>query len=269
MLQRAPIASPKGPALRLTEHFLERLGLTCILIDRLPGASTTRLLARRVAAMKARGTKVWFRTEREANAVLSQLFAANRDITKGRDGYGVAASVEAAVDLVRGTAFCAAITPIEDSDVTTTFASVCQRIDATLQRMAKDGTMKRIHAEYVQLTEAERERKSVNKATHAQVSAVYLELPPHIRERLKADFKVEKARNSKVSWNSFLVAKQSMILPVSPSKSGHPARGHQVDKGTNKDVSRESTTPLYGEWVVERLGRELENCTELVHITKL
>uniref|UniRef100_A0A973W2Y2 Uncharacterized protein n=2 Tax=Bradyrhizobium septentrionale TaxID=1404411 RepID=A0A973W2Y2_9BRAD len=274
MLHSVSISSPKGPALRLAEDFLERLGLTCILIDRLPGASKTRMVSRRIAAMKARGTKVWFRTEREAAAVLKQLFEANRQIQQSRDGLMVAAEVEAVVELVRGTAFCAGITPIEDCDVTTTFASVARRVEEALARWQRDGTMKRINREYTQLKDRVH-RTHENREAYDALTELYNALDRADRDRLKAEYKSRKEGSPKLSWSAFLgekFAKATIKEPGQGAGSQGHSQGHSAgqsgDNGTSSDVPLDESAVSYTEWLVKRLGSELSSCTSMVHFTK-
>jgi hypothetical protein len=206
----------RGPSIRLTEDLLKGLGLTCIWLDGIAGQEgQTRLALRSIVGRRAKGEKIWFRNEREADRVQREILSRCFEAVRNRDGLSIKLPFDQVVELVFKTARALGITPIPDCDVATTFDSIHRRIEAAIARMQRDGSMKRINREYSEL------RQATGKPDRGAFGS-------------------------------------DRYIPT----------GTGTSAGTKPGTSGTSL-PSYSEWLIGRLGRELSNCTDLVHITRL
>ena len=154
MLKHNGDVTPRGPSVRLTDDFLDRMGLRCLLIDAIAGQESARLVVRKIQSLKAKGNRVWFRNEKEVEAVSREVFASSRTASRSRDGIRIWMATGQVLEHVLACARRIGITPITDADLITTRNSVIRRIDAAIALMQRDGSMKRINREYSALRQA-------------------------------------------------------------------------------------------------------------------
>jgi hypothetical protein len=64
-------------------------------------------------------------------------------------------------------------------------------------------------------TDAKEPRRAVNRATYAVLSDAYSRLPRATRERLKAEYMAERARNDVMTWARYL----TVVLPRLPREA--------------------------------------------------
>jgi hypothetical protein len=147
------VLSPKI-APKVAADMLAQLGMRCICVA--PGSGDQHRVT--IGGIEQRDdacTRIWFRSEREATKVSEAVFSRCQQARRYRYG-GLAISLPHAevVKLIREVSFSLAVTPIEDTDVATTFDSIRTRVEAALTMAKRKGAMKAINAQYKQQREA-------------------------------------------------------------------------------------------------------------------
>ncbi|WP_036048698.1 hypothetical protein [Bradyrhizobium sp. Tv2a-2] len=134
----------------LAADVLEASGLSCLYAE--PGAGSVRITIGGIAARKKPGTRLWLRSQKQAERVLAELMASHREARKNaRGGLFVAAEPEMVEKMLR---VCAgrlgyAISPDEHLDVT--LSSLQKRIGKAIDALQSTGQMKKLNREYAAL----------------------------------------------------------------------------------------------------------------------
>jgi hypothetical protein len=222
--------APRGPAIRLTEDVLKKIGLTCIWLDRVSvEQDRTRLAIRSIVGRRAEGEKVWFRDYKDAKRVLDACLSRCFEAERSRDGIIVKLPYEQVVGLVDVVGFSLGIVRIKDADAATTFDSIHRRIEKAMARMQHDGSMKSLNREYSELRAAKIEKQKVTKVT--------LENVPNVTSN----------------------------VTFSKSKKGQSKVTIQGQSGDIRDIG-DNSVPKYQEWLYERLKTAILECTDLVRL---
>jgi hypothetical protein len=131
-------------ARRLAADILAAQGITCVVITaNSKGCKVT------VGDAAARGTRLWFRSTREAERVLNRLLNVCQLAQRRRQGgLTIAADADEVVALVRSSALAIAITPIEQEAVDEVVGDIASRVEAEIERLKKNGRLSRLNGEY-------------------------------------------------------------------------------------------------------------------------
>lgn len=269
-------ASTASTAAILAEKFMVSLGIVCLHGDAPAAADAhTKLTVQTFAAHRIPGEKVWFRSIRDLVKVRKEIAASSRYAYVGNDYVLIKQPPAVTVDLIRTCAQLVGVSPLLEQDVITTAASVTELVEKALVQMKRDGTMKRLHAEWLGADKlaASGERKAANRAAWSAVNEAYEALDKDGRHRVKEAFKSAKLVTPKLSWSRHLEAQlgQAITIPgtsgtvgtsaspsIVPANCPAPTLGTS-DTGQFRDIrdNGDKTVSSYGKWLVERLGGEL------------
>jgi hypothetical protein len=135
---------------RLAEQFLSKTGLVCI--DAKSARTAAKLTIRPMGertGMADEPTLRWFKSARDAEAVLNELVSGRHDIAKRtKTGFKVKATPDLAILMVEAAAVHRNIEIIPASEIRAKLGRVKQRVHAAVAEMQAHGTLKGLHEQY-------------------------------------------------------------------------------------------------------------------------
>jgi|BarGraIncu00222A_1022003.scaffolds.fasta_scaffold89966_2 hypothetical protein len=136
-------------AAKLASDFLAAQGWCCILITQLTASVQCIVTVGDVADRDEPGNRIWLARQHADKVVASFLSRCELASRRARGGLTVKADASTTVEMIRdvaGNNYGYAVS--DDGLIDEQLAMVCKRIEAALERMQKDGSMKMLNRYY-------------------------------------------------------------------------------------------------------------------------